>query len=488
MEFNNTYSHLPPEFYSISKPAIFEKPKMLAFNTQLAEALGFEYAKYSDQELAEIFSGQKKLPGSEFISMAYAAHQFGHFVPELGDGRAILIGEVNAKDRRRLDVQLKGAGPTRYSRRGDGFSALGPVLREYLLSEFMFRVNIPTTRALAAVATNQSVYRETILPGGVFTRVASSHIRIGTFQYFAARNDLANLKILLDYAINRHYPEIITEEKSSKDYPFLFLRKVIKAQITLVSSWMSIGFIHGVINTDNMSISGETIDYGPCAFMDYFDYSQVYSYIDKNGRYSFINQINILAWNLARLADTLVIIVQDDFGLDEKKAIVLLEKELSNIKQNFETIHLNNISKKLALDFEQITENEKIDLISEFFETLQAGKLDYTSSFRMLADGLISNEFEGELSSFFIKWKRILLKYNINLKEAAVKMNSHNPIFIPRNHLVEKMIDKAVNSDFSMFGQMIELLKNPYKYDSIYEVYSLPPKPAEVIANTFCGT
>lgn len=474
MKFDNTFIHLPKNFYTASIPFAFKRPVLIALNLELANDLAFNFKEYKNDELALIFSGQKKLMGSEFISMVYAAHQFGHFVPILGDGRAILIGEVIAKNNSRFDIQLKGAGPTNYSRRGDGFSALGPVLREFMLSEFMHTMKIPTTRALAAVATNENVYREDVLPGGVFTRVAKSHIRIGTFQYFYANNDLENLKKLLEYSIERHYPEIL-KESTIENNPLLFFKKVRDAQIELVANWMSIGFIHGVMNTDNMSISGETIDYGPCAFMDYFNYEQVYSFIDKNKRYSYINQPNILVWNLARLAETLT-----PFVLPE-----LLEAELAVIKEKFEIAFTSKLSKKLALDETSLNDEEKKNLISNFLEILDNKNLDFTSSFRALATGLISNNLEGELADFFLKWRE-LFKGDLTL--IANIMNSINPIYIPRNHLVEKMIEQGLTGDYSQFILMNEVLKNPFEENSKYNDFSLPPTLEEIVPNTFCGT
>ena len=308
MNFDNTYRQLPDHFYSEHMPARFSQPKLLAFNKDLADELGFDFTDKSDDELAMIFSGQEILEGSEPIAQAYAAHQFGHFVPQLGDGRALLLGEVIGKNDKRYDIQLKGSGQTIFSRRGDGMSALGPVIREYIVSEAMYALGVPATRALAAVATGDLVQRETSEPGGVFTRVAASHIRIGTFQFFAAREDTKGLDTLLEYAATRHYPDIVDSENLALD----FLRKVIEKQISLVAHWMSLGFIHGVMNTDNMTISGETIDFGPCAFMDKFHHEKVFSSIDLNSRYSYGNQGPILSWNMSRLAECLIPLVHQD--------------------------------------------------------------------------------------------------------------------------------------------------------------------------------
>lgn len=490
MIFDNSYLRLPKNFYSASHPLAFSKPSLIKVNSELAQYLGFNEKQYSAQELAEIFSGKKKLPGSEFISMVYAAHQFGQFVPILGDGRAILIGEVIAPNGKRYDLQLKGAGPTFYSRRGDGLSALGPVLREYLVSEFMHTVRIPTTRALAAVASGVDVCRENILPGGIFTRVAEGHVRIGTFQYFSAQKDSENLKILLQYCIERHYPEILYNNPNSKEIIINFLQKVIKAQVNLVSSWMSVGFIHGVMNTDNMSISGETLDYGPCAFMDHFNFNQVYSFIDRHGRYNYSNQAKILEWNLARLADTFILLLQSECSLNEKEAVALLENELHYIPEYFEIAFIIKFSEKLALDLlPSLTLQDKAELIAEFLEILHIKKIDFTLSFRELASALITHDIKEELSDFFEKWIKLLAHDNIDFKSAASKMNAVNPLYIPRNHLIEKMIKSAVEqSDFSLFFEMCDLLKNPFTENEKHSTYSRPPKRDEIVANTFCGT
>ncbi len=488
MKFDNTYRRLPEIFYSPSAPFRFTNPKLIVLNEELAQDLDLDLAIYSPDKLAQVFSGQELLPGSELISTVYAAHQFGHFVPILGDGRAILMGEVIALDGRRFDIQLKGAGPTKYSRRGDGFSALGPVLREYLLSEFMHKMGIPTTRALAAVLTNENVYRENILPGGVFTRVAKSHMRIGTFQYFAGLNDLVNLKILLDYAIKRHYPEILDPKNDWKEYPILFLKGVIKAQVDLVSSWMSIGFIHGVMNTDNMSISGETIDYGPCAFMDHFKFDQVYSFIDNQGRYRYSNQPQILIWNLSRLADCLIPVVKENFGVNDEAAIRLLEKELALIKEQFEDLFIKKMSEKLILNETSLSTLQKKELVFNLLEILEVNDLDFTNSFRQLSRGLINELQELGLQSFLNEWREILKNNNLDFTKVASKMDLINPLYIPRNHLVEKIIESGLKGDFSPFKSYLEVLSDPFSEKDHLKLYEKAPNPNEVVANTFCGT
>ena len=340
--FDNTYCRLPPHFFAEVYPAIASNPKHLKYKHKLEQKLGIDLSSLSEQELADIFVGKNIPSGANTIAMAYAGHQFGRFVPMLGDGRAILLGEVVDLDKKRYDLQLKGAGQTPYSRRGDGLSALGPVIREYIVSEAMHYLGIPTTRALAAVTTGDLVYREEGgIAGGVFTRVASSHIRVGTFEFFAAQGDFKAIKTLLDYSIKRHYPELEGEENLA----LLFLQKVSKAQAKLVASWMSVGFIHGVMNTDNFSISGETIDYGPCAFLDNFKFNKVFSFIDRNGRYCYSNQGNIAHWNLSRLANCLIPLVHDD----QNQAVEALNNELDQFLNLFKNEWLKKMGAKLGL-------------------------------------------------------------------------------------------------------------------------------------------
>ncbi|MFZ4713149.1 MAG: protein adenylyltransferase SelO [Bacteriovoracaceae bacterium] len=477
MKFENSYSLLPDKFFAQASPALFPHAKLISINHELANELGFDETKYSEEELAQIFSGQKILEGSHFLALAYAGHQFGQFVPSLGDGRAILLGEVKGKNHKRYDLQLKGSGPTHFSRRGDGKSALGPVVREYIVSEAMFHLGVPTTRALAAVATGEFVARESEMPGGVFTRVASSHLRIGTFEYFAARGDLDALKALVQYSLKRHYPDV-----EGPNSALILMQSVIKAQVHLVSKWMSLGFIHGVMNTDNMSISGETIDFGPCAFMDYFNPNQVYSYIDRQGRYSYLNQSNILVWNLSRLADCLIPLVDSD----EKQAIQILNTELSKIKELFKEDFHQNILKKLGISAATNTENET--MVQLWFEYLAKEKLDFTLSFRHL-----SQMSKGETNTpdhFFKNTKEFhhFLSLWTKVSPDIDMMNGVNPIYIPRNHQVEKAIQASLQGDYSLFFKMNQLLKSPYTEQVGFSGYELAPNQSEVIKNTFCGT
>ncbi len=468
MKFDNSYARLPERFYAASSPATFSEPELITLNESLAQELGFDFSQYSKKELAEFFSGQKALAGSHYISLAYAGHQFGSFVPSLGDGRAILLGEVLGQENKRFDIQLKGAGPTPFSRRGDGMSALGPVIREYLVSEAMHALGVPATRALAAVLTGDQVQREEIIPGGVFTRVAASHIRIGTFEYFASRGDHEALKTLIDYTLKRHYPQAVGDNPAMT----LFL-SVREAQSSLVSHWMSLGFIHGVMNTDNMTLSGETIDFGPCAFMDYFNYNQVYSYIDRQGRYAYGNQGNILLWNLARLADCLIPFIDND----EKIAIEKLNSELQKTKTIFQQKLHQRLLKKFGLSLDQSPETE--NLVTNWFDFLTKEKLDFTQSFRNL---MHKNFFPQtiEFEKFYQNW--------LALKPEAELIHKTNPLYIPRNHLVERAIQGALKGDYSLFYRLNKLYLNPFTEQAGAEDFTLPPKEEEKIKNTFCGT
>ncbi len=495
MKFDNTYDKLPAEFFSEAAPNKFTSPKLLKFNKGLAKELNLSLESESEESLADIFSGQKILEGSHPIAMVYAAHQFGNFVPRLGDGRAMLLGEILDLKGKRVDVQLKGAGPTEYSRNGDGFSALGPVIREYIVSEAMHHLGVPTTRALAAVATRDDVYREIVQPGGVFTRVAASHIRIGTFQYFGAKRDVKGLETLLDYSINRHYPEIqsaIKESDGSLSSAVLFLRKVIIAQVSLVTKWMSLGFIHGVMNTDNMTVSGETIDYGPCAFMDTFKSDQVYSYIDRNGRYSYENQRAIVAWNLSRLADCLIPLVDPN----QDKAIELLNAELKATNDLFIDEWQRRMAEKLGLTITPATKSEDMALIVLWLELLEKEKLDFTLSFRTLPDLLEANVDQqnslfnptSDFNKFELMWKERLKNEPLGIAAIKEKMNSLNPLYIPRNHQVEKAIQGAIKGDLTVFNEMNQVLSNPYAHQPDLDFYKQAPLPNEEIEATFCGT
>ncbi|MBT3981139.1 MAG: YdiU family protein [Bacteriovoracaceae bacterium] len=483
MNFDNTYDNLPSRFFADVEAAYSTDPKLLKLNTDLVEKLGLNLMAFSDSELAQIFVGKLLPAGSRPIAMAYAGHQFGHFVPQLGDGRAMLLGEVVDPLGKRFDIQLKGSGPTPFSRNGDGKSAIGPVIREYIVSEAMFHLGVPTTRALAAVATGDYVDREEPLPGAVFTRVASSHIRIGTFQYFAIRDDHEGLRALLDYSIKRHYPEIIGPSNA----PVLFLEKVIEAQTTLVAKWMGVGFIHGVMNTDNSSISGETIDFGPCAFMENFNFNRVFSYIDRNGRYSYMNQATIIYWNLSRLADCLVPLVDSD----EDKAKEILGRELEKIQDIFLAKWISEMGRKLGI-LNPTSSDQK--LITDWLELLEEGDHDFTNSFRELLALFMgestasSIEKTEKFKEFEKSWKERIQNQACGLDEVVTLMNSKNPIFIPRNHLVEKAIQGAQNGDLSVFHQLNELLQNPFEQQPKYDHFKEPAAVDQRVCTTYCGT
>ncbi len=471
MNFDNSYAALPSAFHATVTPNEVPAPTLLAWNQELASALGFAASGHDEVQLAKIFGGSVALKGSEPISMAYAGHQFGSFVPQLGDGRAALLGEVVTDTGHRLDVQLKGSGRTPFSRGGDGKSWLGPVLREYILSEAMHRLGVPTTRALAAVATGEKVYRESPMPGGVFTRVAASHLRVGTFQYFAARNDLKSLKILADYAIDRHYPE--AQEETSK-YMGLF-RCVVKRQAELIAHWMSIGFIHGVMNTDNTAISGETIDYGPAAYMDEFRFDKVFSSIDTNGRYAYGNQPNMAQWNLARFAETLLLL---DSSKDE------LETALSTFPDHYGSHYLTLMGPKLGLFDVQEADSS---LIAEWLQHLNDNGLDYTLSFRELAARTDASD-ETQFGTFESKWRRRVADQGKTPAEISALMDSVNPLFIPRNHRVEQAISAAVDGNISVFNEMNTVLAEPFTEQPNLSHYAEAPAASERVTRTFCGT
>jgi len=476
--FDNTYIKLPNNFYQESLPESFSKPELIVFNKELAlSTLGLKETQVSDETLANFFSGQKLMEGSEPIAIAYAGHQFGNFVPQLGDGRAVLIGEVTNDEGKRFDLQLKGSGQTYFSRGGDGKSSLGPVIREYIVSEAMHYLGVPTTRALAAVTTGDLVYRESALPGGVFTRVASSHIRIGTFEYFAARNELDSIEELTRYAINRHYPEI----KNDKEIYLSFLKVVAEAQSNLVAKWMSLGFIHGVMNTDNMSISGETIDFGPCAFIDNFSFDRVFSSIDRHGRYAYNNQINIAKWNLYRLAECFIPLIDKD----QTTAIKKLENTLKSITPIYEANWLKEMRKKFGLSIE---DNSDETLINEFLKYLEEEDLDFTLSFRALSEDHTTLKQSVLRDNFIKNWQDRISKEDYTFEKAKEMMLKNNPVFIPRNHQVERAIQEALSGEYKIFHELNDVLQRPFLDQENFSQYKVAPLPNERIQATFCGT
>lgn len=470
-KLENSYSKLPERFFQRVSPKNFSDPKLIKFNYELARELGMEVDELSLHELAFLCSGQKLFDGSEPIAMAYAAHQFGHFVPELGDGRAHLLGELKGRD-----IQLKGSGQTQFSRNGDGLSSLGPVIREYIVSEAMFNLGVPTTRALAAVSTGEKVLREYAEPGGIFTRVAPSHIRVGTFQYFQVRQDIEALEILLDYSINRHYPKIL-KSKDTSVRALEFLASVCEAQSSLIAKWMSLGFIHGVMNTDNFSIGGFSLDFGPCAFMDEFKNNKVFSSIDRNGRYAYSNQTEIGQWNILRLAETLIPLIDNNQDVAIKK----MQKTLEPLLANFDRKKWEHLSMKLGIkNFKQ----SDIPLIKMFLDFLEIESLDFTMSFRNLPNLYIgeSDFFPNTpaLDQFLFEWKKRV--------DDISKLNLINPLYIARNHQVENAIQAALTGDYKIFNEMNEVLTKPFTENSKLNQYSLPPKPEQRVHKTFCGT
>jgi uncharacterized protein YdiU (UPF0061 family) len=485
--FQNTYTDLPANFFARVAPTPVASPRLIKLNRPLATHLGLDPDLLDSPEGAEILSGKQLPDGAEPIAMAYAGHQFGHFVPQLGDGRAILLGEVIDKDGVRRDIQLKGSGPTPFSRRGDGRAALGPVLREYIVSEAMFALGIPTTRSLAAVMSGESVMRETVLPGAVLTRVASSHIRVGTFQYFAARGDSEAVRRLADHVIARHYPHLAGVER-----PYhALLEAVIGRQADLVARWLHIGFIHGVMNTDNTSISGETIDYGPCAFMDHYDPAQVFSSIDEMGRYAYANQPRIALWNLTRLAECLLPLFADD----QQKAIAEAQEILGVFPERFSAAYQAGLRTKIGL-FAARDGDEA--LVQDLLDAMARGKADFTLTFRRLGDAALDATNDGKVTALFsepaafdewaARWRQRLAAEPQTPAERQAAMYAINPAFIPRNHRIEAVIAAAVNDDFAPVEELVKVLAKPFEDQPEFADYANPPKPEERVCQTFCGT
>ncbi len=477
-QFDNSYALLPQRFYARLNPTPAPSPRMVKLNYPLAEELGLDAQRLDSEMGAAFFSGNQQPVGTDPLAMAYAGHQFGHFVPQLGDGRAILLGEIIGCDGKRRDLHLKGAGQTPFSRRGDGRAALGPVLREYIISEAMHALGIPTTRSLAAVTTGEPVFRETMLPGAVLARVAASHLRIGTFEYFAARGDWEAIKILKDYAINRHYPALQTSSTPA----LALLESVCESQAALIARWMHVGFIHGVMNTDNMTISGETLDYGPCAFMDTYDPTTVFSSIDHQGRYAFGHQPRIAQWNLARLADTLLPLLDDN----QDKAITLAEETIAQFPVRFESHWLKGMRQKLGMVSEQ---PEDSSLIYSLLELMQEHAADYTNTFRLLCAVAEGDEAPAGYEAWVTLWKTRLGQQSATPQEAARLMRASNPAFIPRNHRVEEALNAAVTlGDLAPMETLLAVLSTPFDHQPEHTEYSKPPAPHERVRQTFCGT
>ncbi len=488
MRFDNSYARLPPRFHARLAPTPVTAPRLLRFNRALAEELGIDPAPWEGPQGAALAAGNALPDGAEPIALAYAGHQFGHFVPQLGDGRAILLGEVVDRAGRRRDIQLKGSGPTPFSRRGDGRAALGPVLREYLVSEAMHALGVPTTRALAAATTGEPVLREGVLPGAVLTRVASSHVRVGTFQYFAVREDEEALRLLLDHVVARHYPALA----GAANPALALLEAVAERQAALVARWMSVGFVHGVMNTDNMAVSGETIDFGPCAFMEAYDPATVFSAIDEQGRYAYANQPRIAQWNLARFAETLLPLVD----ADQARAVELATEKIIAFRDAYEARWLERMRAKLGLATAREGDRE---LAEALLMAMREGEADFTLCFRRLADAAPGPEGEAGLRALFAqdaaldawlpRWRARLDEEGTAHAAAAAAMRRENPLFIPRNHRVEEALAAAIGAgDLAPFEALLEATSRPFDEQPRHAALAAPARPDERVCRTFCGT
>ena len=475
--FDNTYSKLSNTFKEEVKPTPVHNPELVVLNDQLAKDLNLDFSKIEKKDLSQIFSGNTLPKGSATIAQAYAGHQFGHFTM-LGDGRAVLLGEHLVNNTTRFDIQFKGSGRTSFSRSGDGRAVLGPMLREYIISEVIHALKIPTTRSLAVVKTGEKIVREDLLPGAILTRVASSHIRVGTFQYIAAKQNIDDLNTLVEYTINRHYPEI----QSSKNKALDLLNLVMERQCKLVVNWMRVGFIHGVMNTDNMAISGETIDYGPCAFMDHYNPKTVFSSIDQLGRYSFSNQPPITKWNLSRFAECLIPLIDKN----EDKAIQLATEIIDNFQNIYEEKWLNMMRDKLGL-FGKSKDDKK--LIDDLLTWMEKNKADYTNTFCYLMNIKIANNSlynDKDFINWSNEWQN-RISINDNSKEKSLKlMKETNPVIIPRNHKVEEALKAANEDNLEVMNKMLSKFDNPYNEQKDIEDYQLPSLDDNY--QTFCGT
>jgi len=481
--FDNTYARELEGFYVSWHAAQVAEPRLVKFNCELAEELGLDAAALDSPEGARIFSGNVTPDGAAPLAQVYAGHQFGGFAPQLGDGRALLLGEVIDRHGRRRDIQLKGSGRTPFSRNGDGRAALGPVLREYLMGEAMHALGIPTTRALAAVVTGEPIYREAMLPGAVLTRVAASHIRVGTFQFFAARREQDKLRRLADYVVDRHYPEL-------KDHanPYLGLVECVsERQASLIASWMHVGFVHGVMNTDNMAISGETIDYGPCAFMDRYDPATVFSSIDSRGRYAYGNQPGIAQWNLARLAETLLPLID----ADETRAIARATEVIETFSENYKRHWLTGVRAKLGLFSEDETD---LNLAENLLAAMKDNNVDFTLAFRYLADAAFGDE--KPIRSLFAdaagfdrwndRWRARLAREDAGPKERADAMRRVSPAFIPRNHRVEEALRAAVeDGDYEPFETLLKILSRPFEDQPEFVAFAEPAPESQERYRTY---
>jgi serine/tyrosine/threonine adenylyltransferase len=491
--FDNTFARLPATFFSPAKPTAVRAPRVVRVNRPLAELLGLDPDVLASPEGAAWLSGNTLPEGAEPIALAYAGHQFGHFSGQLGDGRAILLGEIVGRDGIRRDLQLKGSGRTPYSRGGDGRAALGPVLREYIVSEAMAALGVPTTRALAAVTTGEPISRERVLPGAIFVRVATSHLRVGTFELLAARRDVEGLKRMTTYALARHYPARLAETADAGGNEALaLLDEVIGAQARLVARWLGLGFIHGVMNTDNTSISGETIDYGPCAFLDTFDPKKTFSSIDHGGRYAFANQPRIAHWNLARLAESLLELIADD----EQEAVRLAMERLDTFDARFANERGAVMGKKIGLS---IIRPEDDALVGDLLARMATNHVDFTLFFRRLWECAKDQSNDAKAGALFDtpmaffdwaeRWRARLATEPGTEAERAERLRTANPAFIPRNHRIEEAIQAAEREgDFQPFHTLVEVLQRPFDDQPAHAALRTPPKPEEEVRATFCGT
>jgi serine/tyrosine/threonine adenylyltransferase len=489
--FDNTYARLPERFYARLNPTPVAAPCLVKVNAVLARNLGLDPEALESKSGVEILAGNRLADGAEPLAQAYAGHQFGSFVARLGDGRANLLGEVVGRDGVRYDIQLKGSGRTPFSRGGDGRAALGPVLREYIVSEAMAALGVPTTRALAAVTTGERVLRESVFPGAVLTRVAASHLRVGTFQYFAARGDTEATRVLADYAIARHYPHA-----AQAKLPYLsLLENVVTRQAQLIAQWMLIGFVHGVMNTDNTSISGETIDYGPCAFLEAYDPRTVFSSIDHGGRYAYGSQPRAALWNLARLAEALLPLLVHEAG-SEETALAAANGALAAFEPQFLAARTHGFLRKLGL----CTQREGDEsLVEELLECMAANHADFTLTFRQLCEAAVGPEGDEGVRVLFVnpnaydawaaRWRKRLEEESMDGQTRAADMRKVNPAFIPRNHLVEAALDAAARrQDFQPFEELLNVVSQPFDNRPGLERYAMPARPDEQVLQTFCGT
>jgi uncharacterized protein YdiU (UPF0061 family) len=486
--FDNTYAKLPDHFYAAVAPTKVSSPRVVKVNRPLAALLGLDAEALDSPAGAELLSGNAVPPGAASIALAYAGHQFGHFVPRLGDGRAILLGEVVGADGKRRDIQLKGSGRTPFSRGGDGRAAIGPVIREYIVSEAMAALGIPTTRALAVVTTGERVVRERVQPGAVLTRVAASHIRVGTFEYFASRGDKEALATLTTYALERHYPGAAGSGHDAR----ALLEHVIRAHARLVARWLGVGFVHGVMNTDNTSISGETLDYGPCAFLDEYDPRKKFSSIDHGGRYAFANQPTIAQWNMVRLAETLLPLLADADAEAERVAVA----ELERFPALFEDAHATVLRQKVGF---AAAKEDDMALIHDLLGRLASNEVDFTLFFRRLCASAGESSADEETAALFAhagafhewaeRWRRRLAEEGGAPAERADAMRQANPAFIPRNHQIEQVIVAAAErDDFAPFEAMVKVLEHPYEEQPPYARFAEAPQPDQKVRATFCGT